>query len=249
MFSRRPIVSHNRGRSSSGGGGAPVPDPLEIMVGNIQAYWRADAATEGATFTLLDTGPGGHDLVQATATNQPSLNATGGPNGTPSILFDGVDNRLVNATLDLNAPGTEMTVYWAILRQVTWTSTRRLWCASNASAVTLCIIQSATTPNIRAHNGTDGPENAGLILNTYSTVYAEFRNNTADVLVAAGTSVTGTATGNANPGAGFVLGATGNLALHSNIEVCELAVFNAIPDAEQATALAAYRLDRYGLAA
>src|SRR5512132_1644325 len=66
----------------------PEPSPLTIMAGNIVAGWDAASLSSPPGASWPDLGPGGFTLTAAGAA-QPAWNAAGGPNGEPSVLFDG----------------------------------------------------------------------------------------------------------------------------------------------------------------
>lgn len=100
----------------------PPSVPAIMAADEIVAGWDAALGVSGGATVAQwnDLGSGGFNLTQATAGFQPTFNAAGGPNGNPSVLFDGVDDFLINAALNLPAPGTTPTFYWVIVRQVTW---------------------------------------------------------------------------------------------------------------------------------
>lgn len=60
----------------------------------------ADFVTEssGAVSALVDQSGNSHDFSQGTGTAQPAYEATGWGDGTPSVLFDGINDVLVCAT-------------------------------------------------------------------------------------------------------------------------------------------------------
>jgi hypothetical protein len=209
------------------------------MGANCIAWWRADL---GVT---IDTGVSewldqvaGLALTQGTGANQPTLNPTGGPNSTPSILFDGANDSLAGGALARALPQT----IWLIGRQISWTANDS-WV--NDSAVTLIILQRTTTPQIAQSNGTGANNNAAAILNTYVRVQAEFTNSTSDRLLVIANSVTGTNAGS-TAGTAPLVGRNAAASTFGHIELCELAFFNAIPSAGQNTQLNTYTTGRYG---
>lgn len=71
-----------------------TPPPIANTLLN---FWDPAAITgvsDGGTVATLPDRVGGSNLTQATGTKQPIYHATGGPNGTPSITFDGIDDFL-----------------------------------------------------------------------------------------------------------------------------------------------------------
>lgn len=217
--------------------------PLVIPAANIVAGW--DAIQLSATPVALwpDASGNGFDLSQAVGASQPSWGAATGPNGQPAVLFDGVDDSLANAALDLPAPGTTPTYYWAIVRQVTWTSTDAFWGGNGG----LILVQDNTgTPSIGVFNGgfITSPD---MTLNTYFRLAIYLSDSINDSIVVGSSTVTGASAGNIDCAAGF--GLAYNYAatvLFGNIQVCELWIFNVKPTAAQLAALDSYAASRYG---
>lgn len=219
-----------------------VLTPLDIMSGNIVAGW--DAADLSATPVASWVDASGNGFTLTEATNQPSWNATGGPNSQPSVLFDGVNDMLTNTSLDLPAPGTTPTFYWAIMRQVTSTPAENIFAAGGTS---LFLRQTGASPNV-AQGNTSFPSNShgGWTLNTFMRVEVYFSNSTSDYIKAgAAAATTGQNAGNSDPTATFRL-ATASGGSFSNIEVCEFWIFNTLPTTGQRASLDAYVTSRYG---
>lgn len=77
-----------------------VPTGLEDLIG----WWRADEVTiVTGVSSWTDLSGNSNDLTQATTTKQPTWAADSGPNSTPAISFDGVDDFL-RATFTLAQP-------------------------------------------------------------------------------------------------------------------------------------------------
>lgn len=226
-------------------GGAPPITPATIMGANTVEWWRSDLGiTIGTGVSAWHGQVLGADLLQATGGAQPTYNAAGGPNGTPSLQFDGVDDDLRNATIARAAPGTTPAVIWAIVRQLAWTSTEQIFADASANAFSLR--QVTGSPTVNQNNAANANSNAAAVINTWVRLQAHFSNSVNDRLLIIATAVTGASAGNnagtgpriaVNPGAGT---------LWANIELCELALFNANPAGAQITALDAYVTSRYG---
>lgn len=225
----------------------PTSVPDVIAAANIVAGWDANTVTvvSGAVSEMFDVSGNGFALTQAVAGSRPAYVAVGGPNGNPSILFDGVDDRLFNAALDLPAPGTTPTFYWAVLRQVTWTADDRFVGAGTGSNG-LVLKQVGVSPAIVQADNVDANSNTGLILNTYKRIETRFGNSVADYIKAGSVSITGQNAGNIDPLATYSIGSDGPGVFFANIEVCELWIFNVLPSALQLAQLDAYALNRYG---
>ncbi len=225
----------------------PATSPLTIMGASTHAWWRSDIVVlNGATVSQwTDQSGNGRHLTQGTAANQPTYNATGGPNSTPSILFDATNDVLVNAAIDRNVPSTAITFVWMVFRQVTWTSTRRLFGFGTANN-TICAIQNSATPQIAQADTTIVNSNTALAVNTYGRGEFYFSGSVNDYIKLIATTVSGASAGVTNPAAGFKLGASGATTLFGNLEIAEAAIFDTLPNAAQITALNAYVTSRYG---
>lgn len=172
----------------------------------------------GLVSAWADQSGNGRDLLQATDTNKPTLEADG------SITFDGVDNVLKCASFTLEQPET---VYF-LGKQVTWTIGDFL--LDGDSSTTGAIPQTPTTPRLRINAGADAATNADLAVDTYGVVVAVFNGASSLLQVNNGTPATG------DPGAGdmggFTLGANGSGAADfSNINAKEVILYASAHDA------------------
>lgn len=221
--------------------------PLTILSGTLLQWSRADqGVTQVAGVSQWDDLSGNNrHWAQATTGSQPTFGATSGPNGTPAITFDGVDDNLRNTTLTRPVPNTTPTWIWIVFKQVTWTNSRRIYSAGNSSS-TLTLVQSSPSPGLIAYNAVNSSVNTDLVVGAWAAVANYFSNSTADYIqVNDNAPTTGINLGNNGASTSMVLGA-GNNTLYSNIAVAEIVYASALPTADQLAQLAAYRLMRYG---
>jgi hypothetical protein len=218
---------------------------FDIMAGSeIVAGWDAAIGVSGGATVAQwnDLGSGGFNLIQVVAGDQPTFNAVGGPNGNPSVLFDGVDDYLMNAALDLSAPPF---FFWGVLRQVSWSGTNdNFWSSQSSGGI---VFQSGVSPNIQMFNGAAGPSSAGLSVNVFKRLEVDFSNSISDYLRAGASLATGSNSGGTDSVPGFFLGSDAALSVFANIEVCELWIFNVLPTPEQLALLDSYATNRYGV--
>lgn len=218
--------------------------PATILGASLLQWVRADMGITIGTgvSAWADQSGNGRDYAQGTGAQQPSYNATGGPNGTPSVLFDGANDTLSAAGLDLPAPATTPTWFWFIGRQITWTSGDRVFSGSAG----MQLLQNGASPNLDMFDGAVANGNTAAALNTYVRAEVYFSGSANDYLKLAATSATGASAGNTNPNAPFSLGSNSAGAQFSNIELCEFLVANSLPSAGQRAQLDAYATARYG---
>lgn len=224
--------------------GAPA-DPATILGASLIQWCRADLGVtlNGSTVAAwADQSGNGHHYAQGIAGQQPLYNATGGPNGQASMLFDGANDTLSAAGLDLAAPATTPSWFWFIFRQITWTSGDRVF--SGAGGMQL--LQNTGTPQLDMFDGSVANGNTAATLNTYLRGEIYFSGSVADYLKLGATSVTGASAGNTNPGAPFSIASNSAGSQFAHIEVCEFLVADALPSAGQRSSLDAYVTARYG---
>ena len=238
MFSRRPGPRFTRGRIAAGGGAAEET-PATIMGAKWVECWRAELGVTIASGVSQWTGQvGGKNWSQGTAGAQPAFNAAGGPNSTPSIALDGIDDFM---DCDALVRAVPTAVLWMIARQTIWTSGDSL---INDASATLVLLQQLASPNIRMFAGT-GVNIVNLAVGTFGRIQAEFTASTSDRLLIVATSATGASAGTVD-GTQPLLGRNAASTTFGAGEFCEIAFFNAIPTAGQQSSLNAYVTSRYG---
>lgn len=248
MFSRRPALAQNRGRTAAGRvvSGALPSTPLGLVSSvAVKAYWQADLGTAISTgvSAWADQSGNGFALTQGGGgTLEPAYSASDATlNNLPTITADGVQQTLASTTLTMPTPGTTPSWFWAVLKQVTWSGgVGRRWWGAAGGGNRLIVFNTGVTPQSAAHNAVTGPLNAGATIGSWIRAEAYFSNTVSDYLKLAGTSVTGTATGNNIPTAGFTLFANGVGTQFSNIAIYALGIWLGQPTAGEKSALDAW---------
>jgi hypothetical protein len=124
--------------------------PLSILGSPVKAWLRADLGITigtGVSAWADQSGNGSH-FTQATGAAQPAFEAAG-YSGTPCLLFDGVDDVLVNTTLAATLPGgtdTPFSLYMPV--QVITAATTAIFGAGNSGQA---------NPNLQFFYNTVGP--------------------------------------------------------------------------------------------
>lgn len=178
---------------------------------------RIGGLADGAGVAQWDDLSGlGHHLKQATGANQP-LFKVNRANGKPTVLFDGSNDYLKADAFTLNRPTTVVLVF----KQVTWTVLDYVYDGNTAASGAL--LQNSTTPGLQIHAGNNVAQ-IGLALDTFGVDRAAFNGASSEHQVNGG-GVTVADAGAGNPG-GFTLGARGDNANASNIEVYGGAVYD-----------------------
>ncbi len=222
------------GAVASGGG---APTPLTISGADILQWCRAD---QGVTSTTWDdiSGKGQH-YVQASGSAFPTFGATAGPNNTPALTFDAVDDILNCAGLNRPAPGTEATWIWMVVRQNAWTATRRLF-GGVTNQNTIIAYQNTASPQITQYNAANANNVTGAAIGAWVALQFYFSNSTNDFTrVNDDAPVTGASAGNTAGSAGRSLGGA-NGANFCGISIAEIVIAKAVAN------YSAYRLARYG---
>jgi len=175
--------------------------------------------------------------------DNPTLTGAGGPNGEPSVLFDGINDSLSNNTLTYTLPF----YYWAVVRQKTWVDGGTFWISMSEPSLVGRIGQDGVTPNIAQSNRVDGAprnSNSAMTLDTYFIVQALYSDATTDFLRVGTTTSTGQDAGNdVTDHDGYRLGANQDPGAYANIELVELCLANCRPNPLQME-----QMHQYGLA-
>lgn len=229
------------------GFGYKSTSPKTILGANLTQWQRSD---HGCTIVTgvsqwSDLSGGANHFAQATGGAQPVWGATAGPNGTPALTFDGIDDAMLASTPTRASPGTTPLWVWIVTKQITWSNNERFFSSGNSSSQ-ICLVQTGGSPGIATYNGLTSNVNNGLAVGAWGAVQVYFSNTTADYIqVNDLTPTTGINTGNNGLQVGMWLG-SGNGTLFGNIAVSEFATANVLPSPSQLAMLSAYRLARYG---
>ena len=212
--------------------------PAVLTDGNTVGWYIADDLTtitkDGANLVSSwnDKLASGHNLVQATGTNQPLWSSSG-------ILFDGVDNYMQTATFTLIQPE----FIYIVINQIAWTSDHIIFDGYTTAGGLL--YQRTTTPQIAAYAGSY-LNNTNLPVNTLGIVRVLFNGASSKVTVNATTPVTG-AGGSGNM-AGFTLGNQGNHGGgYGNIQVKEVILRKVADNSTDEASIYSYLKSKYGL--
>lgn len=225
-----------------------VSDPSQIFTTSLKMWHRADDLTPGAVSSWLDRTTNHNDFSQGTAANKPTASASGGPNSTAEVTFDGSNDFLTNATLDFPAPGTQPYYLWLILKQITWTIGARICQVQDFGVVAALLDMDVATPQLAMNNGGGSSLNSnGAPVGTYKRLECQFSNSTSDYFNIGSINTTGTNVGNSNPTAvGIQLACSQAGGNNGNISIAEWLVVFGTPSAPQRAQLDAYATARYG---
>jgi hypothetical protein len=178
------------------------------------AWFRFNTGVTAAQWD--DQSGNGRHLKQATATNQPSVEADG------SLLFDGVDNYMKCDAFTLAQPVT----YYYLAKQITWTSGDSV--SDGNTATSILIRQSTSSPQIAIFAGASTAAVGGWTLDTYAAL-AIVVNGSSSVIQVNSAATTGLAAG-ASGAAGYTLGARGDATLPGHLQVKEVVIVAAAHD-------------------
>lgn len=180
-----------------------------------------------------DQSGNGRNLLQATGTNQPTLDTDN------SILFDGSDNFLKTDAFTLNQPET----IYLLAKQVTWTIADSLF-DGNASAGGK-IRQGSVTPGLLLNAGSSTADLATPAVGAFSVITTIFNGASSGMSVNTGTFTTGNA--GANNLGGITLASGGGAIQYANVAFKEVIVFPAAHDAATRLRVIQYLMQVGGL--
>lgn len=157
--------------------------------------------------TWADQSGNGRDATQSSAGFIPSATASL-LNGRAGVVFDGTNDFLTFAGLDLPAPGTTPSWIFSVWRLRAWTSGKNIYAGGTTSCMRLLCITA--TPQMQKHNGTLSASLSPTI-NTWQCSEDYYSNSAADYMRIGASSTTPANSGNTDPASGaFRLGSSNN---------------------------------------
>lgn len=183
---------------------AGTPVALVGAASGLSHAWAAGTAALDNTWTatcagLADQSGNGKDYSQATPSLQPILSP--GPNGKPEILFDGLDDLLDCAALNMPAPALTPWSCFCVFRLKTFATFTNPRILSSISASTVILAGNNGVPGTfmfagNVVNGVSKPVSSAI----YYAIDMSFTNSTADYLRVGNTAAaTGANAGSAAP--------------------------------------------------
>ena len=197
-----------------------VNPPFPYTLPSLAAWYARNRGItlNGGNVSQWDDQSGkGRHLKQGTASFQPSFESDN------TILFDGVDNFLKADAFTLVQPSA----VFLLFRQVSWTTGEYIH--DGDTILSGALFQHTASPQLRINSGASVGNNSGLAVGVYGVSVAGFNGASSFIQIDNGTPVTGNA-GSSGMG-GFTLGANGSDSAFSNIQVKEVILLSAIPDA------------------
>ena len=151
---------------------------------------RADTGITGDPVTAWTDMVGDADLTN-TAGN-PDFQATGGPNGEPAVVFDGIAAIMaVDGVTPIAAPYH----FFYVAKQITWTS-GELLASLKAASATHFGRATGSSPSVNMRNVISGNDNSGMVLGEWHLLEGWYGSEITDYLrVDNGAKSTGTDTG------------------------------------------------------
>lgn len=175
-------------------------DPSDLLT-MFQDLAAAVPAAVGAPVARINDKSGrGNNAGQANAAARPVLRQDGG--GRFYLEFDGADDRLLTAAISFDQPWERVSA----VRQVAWTSGRRIFAASSGAAGLLQ--QAGTSPALALFDGALAGGNSGAALGTAAVLHERHHGANSLLAVNNGAAVTGNP--GANAASGVSIGADAN---------------------------------------
>ena len=227
------------------GAGAAAFSPSDIP--GLELWLKADdgpsPAIDGLSVTTWsDRSGNGRD--QTTQAGTPVYRASLGPNSTPCVEFDGVNEWMASSGWTvLDTSGIHV---FFVFNQLSWTNSDSFY-AKETAGLSGLFYQSNGANNVRMLSGSVGPQSGGGVPGLATWYHSEQQLNGASSLLYIG----GTSFGPANPGAttfaGFVLGSRPGGANPANFQVAEVLMYSSILTGDDLTNVRAYINSKYGL--
>lgn len=248
MSSRRPLARQNRGRvAGAAGTAASGAIQLWTLVSSVTCLraWQSDFSVHNSGSNTCDSWTcqvSGATAIQAVAGQQPAIGT--GVGSRTKLVFDGSNDVLRDATLDLPSPGTSNRFFWAVYTPITWTINKTLW-SGGTTGGQYQFFYSVATPDMSAYDGIVGPRNSGAIIGSPVRAEVLYSNSIGDYVKLGATTVTGTALANLDPPAGFNIGGVSTGASAANFELYALLIFQGAPSGAELAALSAAAATMY----
>jgi hypothetical protein len=219
--------------------------PLSILGTDLLQWVRADLGITIGTgvSAWADQSGNGVNFAQGTGANQPSFQATAGPNGGPCVRGDGSSDNLT-ATWSRAAPGTQPFFIWTVFKSITHSSTDTVISDWGSVGGGFIFRQITPSPNYYQYNGTVA-NTSSLANGTWSRAEIQCGNSTSDYLKIGATQVTGTNAGN-QAGSGTLRLFASESGQFCNCDIAEAFCFLGTPSAALREQLDAYASARYG---
>lgn len=237
---------HIPGAPLSGGGGAPLINFASFFTGVLQSVQSDIGITQagGIVSAWADQSGNGKDYSQAVAGLRPTL--TAGVNGFPGLLFDGVDDTLDCATLNLPSPSVTPTARMAVFRAITHGALKTFF-GTLSSAYALAQLQNNVQPEIDLYAGSIVLPDSTLPLNTWGACESVYTGSISDYQrLGSGAPVNGTSAGTLT-GNGVQIGnAASTGGRFASFELLAVLYTNNVPTAPQIAAWRAAVAAKYG---
>jgi hypothetical protein len=217
----------------------PTLSPLTLVSSVSPLFWlTADTGCSGALWS--DQGPNHYDCIQGSGGLQPALFPTGGPNGTPTLKSDGVDDFMVMSGWNPSAPVTQPMWFWLVAAAHTGVVGSCLFASTGITALTVNVTSTTTA---RQRN-TTAANTTALVLNTFFLWEAYFSGSTADYLRIGPNLTSGTSAGNTDASLLAIFGSSGGSGLVS-ASMCQFGAFAGQPTTLEKANLQAWLVAKY----
>ena len=213
--------------------------PNEIV--SNEAWYPGSSADADPVTSWIDQSGNSRNALQGTGANQPELDLTGGPNGTPIVIFDGVNDNRKTATFPLEQPEH----VFIVLRVDTFIESRRIFDGISTSRGLMFQTIPELSYGMYAGIPDTGPISGGHTQGVWSLVEVLFDGANSTMVANGDPAETGEI--GTNDMDGITLGSAGSNSLYSAVSIADFAVFSAVITGEELTGLRAYYNETYGL--